>query len=276
MFDHLDIFHFLARACYEGLQELGFDVEIVDFMDVSDEQSIFITMSAAMILDVALPKRYIMYNWEQFTTDKQWGDEVFDRMRNAIEVWDYSPLNIKYFSTLDIHHSKLILPGYHMVLSRRLLDEDLVPRTNELFTLISTAMNERRTKFIDQIKDSIPLNNAVEIFHSNLTKIGLNIHYFGGKRIMEIHRIFQFVALKVLVLTERGDDAWLDDYFKDLVTFFDSPQDCIEKYRTFSNMTETEYQTLAMRRLQAFRKKPNFAQNFAISGSILYHWRFQV
>ena len=92
MFDHLDIFHFLARACYEELQELGFDVEIVDFMDVSDEQSIFITMSAAMILDVALPKRYIMYNWEQFTTDKKWGDEVFARMRNAIEVLDFLPL----------------------------------------------------------------------------------------------------------------------------------------------------------------------------------------
>lgn len=49
------------------------------------------------------------------------------------------------------------------------------------------------------------------------SKIALNLHYYGGKTILEVHRILPLIANKVLVLTEASDDPWHDQTYRHLV-----------------------------------------------------------
>jgi hypothetical protein len=49
--------------------------------------------------------------------------------------------------------------------------------------------------------------------------VALNLHYFGGKTILETHRILPIIINKALVLSEPSDDQWLDFTYKGLVNF---------------------------------------------------------
>lgn len=51
------------------------------------------------------------------------------------------------------------------------------------------------------------------------SKIALNIHYYSGKTILEIHRILPIITNKVLVLSQPSDDPWLDQQYSGLINF---------------------------------------------------------
>jgi hypothetical protein len=110
-------------------------------------------------------------------------------------------------------------------------------------------------------------------------KIGVNLHFYGGQTALEIHRIMHLVTYHVLVLSSRSDDAWLDDLFSPIVTFYDNNDDFVEKFKQLNSLTDKQRGVLAMKRLNALRNMPSFKDNFLSSGSIFLnssnHWKTQ-
>jgi hypothetical protein len=99
-------------------------------------------------------------------------------------------------------------------------------------------------------------------------KIGLNTHYYGGKTILELHRIMEMVANKQHVLTLKGDDEDLNRFFEPMVTFFNET-DYAEKYHNILSLSTLEYNRIALKRLRYFRSLPGFLENFVSGPSIL-------
>lgn len=54
------------------------------------------------------------------------------------------------------------------------------------------------------------------------TKIGLNMHYYGGRTILEVHRVSDMILNGLIVLSETSDDKYIDNQYKDIVIFFNT------------------------------------------------------
>jgi len=206
-----------------------------------------------------MPKRYISYNFEQFTADVNWCPFIFERLRNAEIVFDYSLENIKELKKHNINAHFLPL-GYAKSME--------FPKPDNLnkyidFTFVGKIYNTRR---YDKI---IPLLNIyfnskdntkrLAFYHNDCwkekleniyvhSKIGLNIHLYSGKTIFEILRIILLIANKVLVITEPSDDKWYNEKYKNMVYFFKNINysiDCVNVLQNYSiDKAEQNYQEL--------------------------------
>lgn len=183
-----------------------------------------------------LPKHYIAYNWEQLTTNKPWNNSFFDRLRRAHCVWDYSWNNVQLLKTKGI--SAIHVPlGYAkcMEFCRKDVPKDIdvvflgsinEPRQQKLQYLLRSYRNRPEKLFIS---DSCWGNQMAQVYER--TKIGLNLHYYGGKTILEVLRVIPMMANGLFVISEHGDDPWYESKFSDMVTWIDSknPQDLLRK-----------------------------------------------
>ncbi len=145
-------FGFIYHAIYEGIQELGIPIQLTEGeCDLEDENSIQISTVIHEIRET--PKRYIAYNWEQLTTEIHRDEAFYERFRKAVEVWDYSPENIKEFEKRGIK-ARWVLPGYHISMSSGLVTAPDVPKFQEKTVLLQPffAINDRRRRLLDLIE----------------------------------------------------------------------------------------------------------------------------
>ena len=56
----------------------------------------------------------------------------------------------------------------------------------------------------------------------NKIKIGINLHFYKGNTILEIHRIILMIANKVYVLSETSDDKWYDEIYSNMIKFINT------------------------------------------------------
>jgi hypothetical protein len=95
--DNTCYFNFIINALSEVMTELQIPHKIIEnyfneFVYNDDDVYFICTTHEEKPF---MPKRYISYNFEQFTTDYQWEPEVFERFKKAELVLDYSLENIK-------------------------------------------------------------------------------------------------------------------------------------------------------------------------------------
>ena len=67
-------------------------------------------------------------------------------------------------------------------------------------------------------------NVSAEINYENIclhAKFSLNIHYYKGKSILEVSRIIPLICRGIIVITEKSDDIFYDEIFKDICIFVD-------------------------------------------------------
>jgi len=57
-----------------------------------------------------------------------------------------------------------------------------------------------------------------ECIYSN-TKFGLNIHYYPGKTILQVHRIIPLILNGIWVISEKSGDPWYNELFEGLVSW---------------------------------------------------------
>ena len=80
------------------------------------------------------------------------------------------------------------------------------------------------------------------------TKIGLNIHYYSGKTILEVHRIIPLIANKILVISDKSDDPWYDEKYCNLINFIENEDCTLECLKVLQNynceIIEKRYQDL--------------------------------
>lgn len=176
--------------------------------------------------------KFIVWNFEQFEVDGLDFDKTFwDRMALADQIWDYSLENIKW---LGIHKG---LNASHLPLGW--MGQMKIPtpinswnKRNNTFAFVG-LMNERRRDILKPCYELAKVNSW-NMYLSNkcwdveyntiysMTKYGLNIHYYSGKTILEVHRIIPLILNGIWVITEKSGDPWYNQLFDQLVTWADS------------------------------------------------------
>lgn len=222
-------FTIVANALHHCFTELGVAHSITtDFND----HDLFIVFNAHE-LNRRLPKRYIVYNFEQLTASNRMSHEFVNRLTSALHVWDYSQENIRVLETSKINAKFVplgycttmepVTPNQTVALSSRPIDYiftggciDISPRTN--------ILNDLQQSYINCIH-KLHLTNrcwGIDLIHAyRRAKIGLNLHFYKGHTILEVHRIIPLIVNRVWVLSEYSMDPWYDAQFSELVTFFD-------------------------------------------------------
>lgn len=201
-------------------------IELIDTIDVNNLQThILFTIKDMKVM----PVNYIVYNFEQLDTTINLSKQFYDRLYGAKHVFDYAQTNIKYLLTKDI--SATFLP-YGWNSSMKISVRSYINRQNDILFL--GFMNKRRRNILKPAYELCRDNNY-NLFISNncwdmeykrmlrMSKIGINIHYYEGNTILEIHRIIPYILNKIYVITERSTDTYYDNLFDEMVTWMDKP-----------------------------------------------------
>ena len=139
---------------YEAFLELGVPVEWKNSFDPNDNETIYIT--ATVPFRSNQPRRYISYNWEVMASDRNFDEDIYARFGNAMEVWDYSLENVKFFQNRGIN-AKVILPGPNLLLGRGMVQQ--FPSIRDIDLVFIGALNERRVTLWNNIKTKRKFNS---------------------------------------------------------------------------------------------------------------------
>lgn len=248
-------FDIVIRALSECFTELNINHKIVTNIEYDSEDTYIICTTHE---PKALPKNYISYNFEQLSTDKKWDISFFARLKSAKCVWDYSLLNIEVLKSYNI--SAIHLPlGYAKCMDHNHNHNN--QKTHIYDFMFIGCLNEKRLKMLNPLlelyykkQEKLLINNscwgsAMEDAFKK-TKIGINMHYYGGKTILEIHRIIPLIANRVWVLSEHSDDTFYENQYNRLVTFYDNKHDLVKKGLKILKKSKNEYESETKQRYE--------------------------
>ena len=219
-------FEIIINALHEALTELDIKHEVVKTYSLVDNNNIYLICTTHE--NSLLPKRYISYNFEQLITTKVWEPIFFQNLAKAEIVFDYSLENIKELEKYNIKAHFLPL-GYSKNMENN--NNDNIDKSVD-FSFFGSINNSRYDKLKTLIsiygnkKDKLVISNNYwgddlkQLYKK--TKIGLNIHYYSGKTILEVHRILPLIANKILVISDKSDDPWYDEKYCKLINFIEN------------------------------------------------------
>jgi hypothetical protein len=102
-----------------------------------------------------------------------------------------------------------------------------------------------------------------------MSKIALNLHYYGGNTILEIHRIMLIIAQKAIAISPRSNDVWLDKLFEPMVSFYSSNEELVAIIDEILSMPAARIAQIANKRLNYFKRMPSFSENLRSVHSFL-------
>ena len=204
--------------------------------------------------------KFIVWNFEQFEVDGLDFDQKFwNRMKLADQIWDYSLENIKWLQS-NKNLNALHLPLGWMGQMKNPTPINAWSKRENTFAFVG-LMNERRRDLLKPCHELAKVN-SLNMYLSNkcwdteyntiysMTKFGLNIHFYTGKTILEVHRIIPLILNGVWVITERSGDPWYDELFDPLVTWAE-PETFAETLNELNQMdlVEVEQELINRKRL---------------------------
>jgi len=190
--------------------------ELVD--EIYDDDRMYIIFTINRI--EKLPKNYIVYNFEQLVTVREWSKSFFKKCSKAKLILDYSLENIKIFknnSLEAIHFPYGWTPFHEYTGSVNKKDIDII---------FLGSKSDRRDRILNSYGRSIYYRDSIfgeqydEIV--NRSKVSLNIHNYEGMSILEVTRIVPLVSRGVLVVSERSDDKYYDDRMEGVIIYIDN------------------------------------------------------
>lgn len=176
-----------------------------------------------------LSGKYIVWNFEQYGVDNSNLKDIFwTRLSQAEMIWDYSKENIKWLKdnkNLNAQHLPL---GWMPQMKINIPIKSWIDRNNT-FAFVG-VMNTRRRDILKPIHELAKENNLTMYLSNScwnseyetiysMTKFGLNIHFYTGNTILEVHRIIPLILNEVWVISEKSNDIWYDELFDSLVTW---------------------------------------------------------
>jgi len=237
----------------ESLEKKSESLEINE----NKADDIYIIFNINIIKEEDLPCKYIVYNFEQLITDRDWDSTFFNKCKSAIKVLDYSLENIKIFKQNKIyaHHlpfgwCSVLEPTYDLYDKR--IDILFLGTLNNKRLNIINDINRRNINTELYIHDKCFTKDFDKI--TSQSKVGINIHYYDGKSILELTRIIPFICAGIHVISERSNDRYYDKIFNNIITFCkkdDMPyiiKDAVNSY----NIKEM------LRKKRKLKKKLNF------------------
>jgi hypothetical protein len=190
------------------------------------------------------PNKYIVYNFEQFTTDKIWSESYINFLKKAIYVLDYSISNVYKMNEYGIN--SYFLPYIPSGLNKY---NELSTTKKDIDILFIGNLNNKRRLWLKELtneKYSIKIitnlffEKSIEYFARS--KIVLNIHYYGGDSILEVTRIIPALENNCVILTEESHDEYYNYVYKNIVkiTDIDNLKDSIINILSNYNLIQHE------------------------------------
>lgn len=203
-YSHSHGFVEIAALLKCSLDSLGVPCDLQVNQLASDRTNILLGANLVTFTPELSACRYIPYQLEQIDPDSTWFTEnMFDILRHAHQVWDYSTHNIAILARNGIE-ARHVSVGYHPKLER-------IPQPAEkpIDVLFYGSINERRQGVLQRLADD-PDIAAKILFgaygqerdaYVAASKIVLNVHAFAAK-VFETVRISYLLNNRCFVLAE--------------------------------------------------------------------------
>lgn len=150
--------------------------------------------------------RYIPYQLEQLSDKEGWFNKTrLEVLRQAAEVWDYSPINVDFLRARGIARVQLAPLGYHPALER------ITRSSQPTDILFFGSLNDRRRAVLNELSHNANVKVLFAVFGEERdreigqAKILLNIHYYEAQ-IMEQTRLSYLLANRTFVVSESSPD----------------------------------------------------------------------
>ncbi len=170
------------------------------------------------------PKAYIAFQMEQTINPRWLTDEYIKILHNAYAVFDYSMMNIEYFSSDPILAPKL----YYMPIDvcAEKLSENKINEQKEYDVLFyGDPYIERRQEILEKIKEKFNLRILSDTFGEELysemrkAKIIINAHYYENA-LLETTRLYEALTLSdCLIISERSHDKREEERCENIIDF---------------------------------------------------------
>lgn len=227
IYSHHKVFNEIVKGLVYYLKKNNFDCIVTDKIDKNDEDLYIILGLNAFVSRKDTPKNYIAVQLEQTgVPETPWlTEEYYSILNNAIEVWDYSKVNIKNFSKI-VSSPVTFMPLLYM---SSLTHSNRLSTKKDIDILFMGAMNDKRRAFIDKLRNN---NINVHVAAYNLwgrkrdnivarSKILLNTHFYENA-ILETARLSYILSMgECIIVTEKSSDSFLDNSYANYVDFCD-------------------------------------------------------
>ena len=187
---------------------------------VFSKEDVYLTFIPFNKLNINItPEKYIVYNFEQFTTDKIWSESYINFLKKAIYVIDYSINNVCKMNDYGIN--SFFLPYMPSGVNKY---NDLSNTKKDIDILFIGNLNNKRRSWLKELtneKYSVKIitnlffEKSIEYFARS--KIVLNVHYYGGDSILEVTRIIPALENNCVILTEESHDEYYNLIYNDIV-----------------------------------------------------------
>ncbi len=218
-----DVFIEIAESLHFALKELKIPNLLTDEMKI-DDSNMYI-MIGLNNPQVRMPKRYIAYQFEQTGNRKSWfTEEYVDKLKGAIEIWDYSIRNIqniKVYGELPLCRYVPLCYMDNLTCIDYIKNSESEKKYDILF--YGSACPRRDDIIFRLRKEGFRVyygtNNLWGADRNRLikqSKIILNIHYYP-RPVLETSRLSYLIANKAFVISEPSLDPILDSEYKNYV-----------------------------------------------------------
>lgn len=243
-------------------------------VDIDDDINLYLTFMPFNRLNInQTPKKYIVYNFEQFTTDKNWSDSYINFLKKAIYVIDYSLININKLNEYGIN--AFFMPYYpsgvyvHPTLSTVKKDIDVL--------FIGNLNNKRKEWLKELSNDNINLKVVTNLFYEKSieyfarSKIVLNIHYYKGDSILEVTRIIPALENNCFVISEASSDPYYNILYNDIIKITDlnnvkeDIKNTLNNYNNFSLDSNNNFNKLSSNNNIKINELIRFIKNILIN-----------
>ena len=213
---------FVAELLKENLLALGVDCEIY-LKEPKKYEDIPYIMICPQNFKV-FPKNFIAFQMEQTVNSRWLTDEYMEILYNAQAVFDYSMVNIEFFSKDEKLKDKLFyLP---IDVSKEKLNNVKTQQEKTLDLIFyGDPYIERRKEFLDKIGAKFNLKVISNTFGQGLynemkrAKIIVNIHYYENA-LLETTRLYEALSNSdCLIISEKSCDTNADQNLENIVDF---------------------------------------------------------
>lgn len=239
------------------------------FVETIDDSSLFISCNVHE--NVALPKRFIAYNFEQFASPERRGAFAPARFRKALEVWDYSQENLAMMRYMHGIDGKFVPFGYTPKMEFCGHPGCGLTPGNTKHVVTFGASNERRQRVnailnLTASKANMTFTGHTQCFgdcYLSLHRafLAVNVHFYPAPNILEVHRILPLIANGVVVISERSYDTYYDRMLADVVMFASTPEEIANITARLGGLSQDVRKDIAIHNYLRFRARLDFSHH---------------
>lgn len=217
---HSQAFSELAESLHHALLALGHDSVLSTRTDNRRRRHIVFGANLLVKRPQPLPEDSILYNLEQLGPDSPWDTPAYRELLSRYRVWDYAQSNIRRLAEHGIAAEHLPV-GWMPQLKR------IAERGRDLDVLFYGVVNQRRADALNAvIARGLRLHVLTDVYGRERdawiarSRVVLNLHHYPAN-LFEVVRVSYLLGNGVCVLSERGDDAELEQPYQGAVAFAD-------------------------------------------------------